>query len=407
VTATGCAFHGVNSLPLPGTVGRGPGATIYHLEIANVGTLESNSPVMVDDVVVGSVGKMTVKDWQADVELSVRPGAVVPANAVASVGQTSLLGSMHVELSPPLGQRASGRLAPGATIPLNKSFTYPSTEQTLSSLSVVLNAGGLGQIGDVIHNFNAALAGHEGQFRDLLTRLDTFVGTFDDQRDNLVASIQALDRFAGRFAAQSDVISAALQKIPPALNVLARERPRFTTALTKLGAFGDIATRFVNDSEGDLVKNLHNLEPTIRALADLGPELDTILAYATTFPFSQNFIDRGVKGDYVNVFAVVDLTIPRLKRTLLLGTRWGQEGAPLVPAPGDPWYERYTLDPLGAGVAPPPPPGSPAPPGVVPMPAEAPPPPASGAADGPLSQAPGPPAATAPPAEATPPPGSG
>lgn len=74
-------------------------------------------------------------------EISVQPGVTIPANAVASVGQTSLLGSMHLELNAPLGQQGTGRLQPGATIPLSRSSTYPSTEQTLSSLSVVLNAG--------------------------------------------------------------------------------------------------------------------------------------------------------------------------------------------------------------------------------------------------------------------------
>ncbi|MGH3552203.1 MAG: MlaD family protein, partial [Mycobacterium sp.] len=86
LTATGCAFHGLNSLPLPGTVGRGAGAAVYHVEVANVGTLESNSPVMIDDVVVGSVGDMTVRGWHADLEVSVQPGVVIPANAVATVG---------------------------------------------------------------------------------------------------------------------------------------------------------------------------------------------------------------------------------------------------------------------------------------------------------------------------------
>jgi phospholipid/cholesterol/gamma-HCH transport system substrate-binding protein len=52
-------------------------------------------------------------------------------------------------------------------------------------------------------------------------------------------------------------------------------------------------------------------------------------------------------------FAVLDLTIPRLKRGLLLGTRWGQPDAPLVPAPGDPYYLRYTYDPLMMPVTPP------------------------------------------------------
>jgi phospholipid/cholesterol/gamma-HCH transport system substrate-binding protein len=380
LTATGCAFDGLNSLPLPGAVGRGPGANIYHVEIANVNTLESNSPVMIDDVVVGSVGKMTVKGWHADVEVSVKPDVVVPANAVASVGQTSLLGSMHLQLNPPLGEAPSGRLVPGATIPLNKSSTYPSTEQTLSALSVVVNGGGLGQIGDIIHNFNAALSGREDQVRDLLTRLDTFMGTLDAQRDNIIASIQGLNRLAGTFAGQRDVITRALNKIPPALDVLVKERPRITTALEKLGAFSDTATGLVNDTQADLVKNLQNLEPTIRALADIGPDLDTAIAGATTFPYTQNFIDRAVRGDYLNLFAVVDFTVPRLKRTLFLGTRWGQVGAPLVPAPGDPWYLNYTYDPLSVGITPPPPGAPPPPPDALPpapdgapsMPADAP-----------------------------------
>ena len=200
MTMTGCAFQGVNSLPLPGAVGRGPDAVKYHVQVPNVATLESNSPVMINDVVVGSVGKMTVDAWHANVEVSVKPDVVIPANAVASVGQTSLLGSMHLALNPPLGEKPSGRLQPGATLPLNQSSTYPTTEQTLSSLSTIVNAGGLGQIGDVIHNFSAAVSGREPEIRELLTRLDEFVGTLDAQRDNIIESIKQLNRVAGTFA---------------------------------------------------------------------------------------------------------------------------------------------------------------------------------------------------------------
>ena len=51
LTLPGCTFQGMNSLPLPGAVGRGPTATTYYVDIANVGTLEPNSPVLIDDVV--------------------------------------------------------------------------------------------------------------------------------------------------------------------------------------------------------------------------------------------------------------------------------------------------------------------------------------------------------------------
>ncbi|OBG20737.1 mammalian cell entry protein [Mycolicibacterium celeriflavum] len=352
LTVTGCSFDGLNSLALPGTVGRGQDAVVYHATLANVGTLEPNSPVMIGDVVVGSVSGMRVRNFTADVEISVRPDVVIPANAVATVGQTSLLGSMHLALNPPPGQAPTGRLEKGSTLGLNQSSTYPSTEQTLSSLSVVVNGGGLGQVGDIVREFNAALNGRESQIRDLLMRLNDFVGMLDTQRDDINASITAMHRMSATFADHRDAISAALQRIPPALDVLVAERPRITEALEKLGRFSDTASGLINDSQADIVRNLENLEPTLRALADVGPDLGTVLSYAPTFPYTQSFIDRAIRGDYMNQFIVFDFTIPRLKRGLFLGTRWGQEGAPMVPAPGDPWYLTYTLDPLNAPITP-------------------------------------------------------
>ena len=362
LAATGCAFHGVNSLPLPGAVGRGRGAVIYHVELANVGTLESNSPVTMADVVIGSVGTMKFKSWHADVEISVKPDVVVPANAVATIGQTSLLGSMHLAVNPPLGQRPSGRLQAGATIPLTKTSTYPSTEQTLSSLSVVINSGGLGHIGDIVHNFSTALSGNGDQLRELLTRLDTTVGVIDSQRDKMVDAITALNELSGTVAAQRDALSDAVRALPPALDVLIRERPRITTALDKLRQFSITTTGLIHDSQADLIKDLRNLEPTIKAIADVGPDLDTLLAYLPLFPFTQDVIDRGIRGDYINLFCVVDFTLARLKRTLLLGTRWGDPNAEFVPAPGEPFYLNHTY-----GSAPTP--GAPqAPPGGLPNP---------------------------------------
>lgn len=353
--ASGCGFRGLNSLPLPGTADR-RNANVYHVEIASVGLLESNSPVLVDDVVVGTVGQMRLRNWHADVEVFVRPDVTVPANVVATVGQTSLLGSMHLALDPPVGIPPSGRLQPGATIPLSKSSTYPSTERTLSTLSAVVNGGGLGQIGDVIRNVNTALSGRQAQIRDLLRRLDTFVDTLDGERDGLIDMIHQLDRLTGSFVQQRDVVSLALQRIPGALDVLDRERPRIVTALDKLRRFSESATGLINAAQTDLVTNLRNLAPTVKALADVGPELDTALAFAATYPYSQSYIDRAVRGDYVNMFLVADLTVPRLKRTLFLGTRWGDEHAKLIPAPGDPWYLNYTYDPLRTGISAPPPP---------------------------------------------------
>jgi hypothetical protein len=94
------------------------------------------------------------------------------------------------------------------------------------------------------------------------------------------------------------------------------------------------------------------------------------LAFLSAFPLGQDLIDRGVKGDYMNLFTIMDLTVPRLKRSLFLGTRWGDANAQLVAAPGEPGYLNYTYNPLGVGVLPP---DAPPPPSAPPSPAPAPP----------------------------------
>ena len=365
LTTAGCSFTGLNSLPLPGTVGRGAGSITYHVEIANVGTLEPNSPVMIGDVVVGSIKKLTVQDWHADVEFSVKPDAVVAANAVATVGQTSLLGSMHLALDPPEHQPATGRLSPGTTIGLNRSSTYPSTEQTLTSVSALINGGGVAHVGDIVHNLAAALNGHEDRFRDLLSRLDDFVGVLDHERGKTVDLLNGLRRLSSTLADHTEVIDRVLREVPTAIDVLDRELPNITTALDKLRVFGDLATRLVADSKSDLVTNLQNLSPTVQAIADVGPELVDALLEVTTFPYTQNFIDRAIRGDYMNLFLTMDFTVSRLKSNLLLGTRWAQEGAPLVPAPGDVF--NYSRDPMRSPLSVPP---APAADGTSPAPAQ-------------------------------------
>ncbi|PRC45909.1 mammalian cell entry protein, partial [Mycobacterium sp. ITM-2017-0098] len=137
----------------------------------------------------------------------------------------------------------------------------------------------------------------------------------------------------------------------------------------KLGQFSDTATGLVNDAGDDLVKNLENLGPILGALADVGPDLNLAVLWASAFPYGPTFADRITRGDYINLYAIFDITYPRLKKTLLLGTRWGDENAKLIPAPGDPYYLNYSYNPMMIGVNPPPAEAMPAPPeGAPPLP---------------------------------------
>ena len=195
---------------------------------------------------------------------------------------------MHVALDPPLGQAADAAGSqPGSTIDVNRSSTYPSTEQTLSSLSVVVNAGGSGQIGDFIHSTATALSGREGDVRELISRLDTFVGTVDEQRDRFTASIQALDRLTDDVGGPEGTTSPTPCRRSHRHSMsCCRSGPVSSPRCRSSGSSATPRPNSSNTTQDDLVHNLTNLEPTLKALADVGPYLDTVLAFLPTFPFS-------------------------------------------------------------------------------------------------------------------------
>ncbi|MCC3263214.1 hypothetical protein LLE87_34140, partial [Paenibacillus polymyxa] len=86
-------------------------------------------------------------------------------------------------------------------IPIERAGTYPTTEQTLAALSVVLSGGGLQQIEDIAHELNAAL--DDGRVTDakaVIGELNDTVSTLDRQRDSIVQAIEGLDRLSGTVA---------------------------------------------------------------------------------------------------------------------------------------------------------------------------------------------------------------
>ena len=55
---SGCGWRGLNSLPLPGTQGNGPGSFVIQAQMPDVNNIQPNSPVQVADVTVGHVTKI-------------------------------------------------------------------------------------------------------------------------------------------------------------------------------------------------------------------------------------------------------------------------------------------------------------------------------------------------------------
>lgn len=318
---SGCQWRGLNSLPLPGTAGGGSGAYTVSAELPDVSNIQPNSRVRVGDVTVGNVVKIERRGWHAVVTIRLDGDVTLPANATATVGQTSLFGTMHVELAPPTDTAPVGRLHEGSLIPLSNTRAYPTTEQTLASLSLLFNGGGIGQIQDITAAFSTAFRGREQDLRAFNEQIEVFVNHLNGQRDDIIAANDSVNRLADQFAERKPTFDEALRTIPRALTVLKDQRENMADAFDQFGQLSALTTDTLNKSKDNLVKEFNDLGPVFEALADAGPALTRSASLLTTIWPKEN-LSKWFRGDYGNLTLVIDLTLSRLDAGLFTGTRW-------------------------------------------------------------------------------------
>jgi phospholipid/cholesterol/gamma-HCH transport system substrate-binding protein len=321
VLLAGCQFGGLNSLNMPGTAGHGSGAYSITVELPDVATLPQNSPVMVDDVTVGSVSGVEAVQradgsFYAAVKVSLDRDVKLPANATATVAQTSLLGSQHIALSPPVDQPPVGELRDGSEIPRSQAGRYPTTEEVFAALGVVVNKGNLGALQDITQEASTAVAGRQGQFAGLIPRLAELAASLNRQTDDIIAAAEGLNRFAGVLAHQRDSLGRALDTLPAALQVLNDNRTNIVDTFAALRSFATVAARILAETKDDFAADIKDLYSVIKPLNDNRSALVSDLDSLATFPFPGKNLKRVARGDYFNIFATFDLTLRRLGETI-------------------------------------------------------------------------------------------
>jgi phospholipid/cholesterol/gamma-HCH transport system substrate-binding protein len=321
----GCQFGGLNSVALPGTAGHGTGSYSITVDLADVATLPQNSPVMVDDVTVGSVsGIDAVQDrdgtFHAAVKLALDRNVKLPASSTARVAQTSLLGSQHVELVAP-ADRTPPWLKNGDIIRESHTSRFPTTEEVFSALGVVVNKGNLGALQEITDETYQAVAGRESQFKNLVPRLDELVAGLNKQVNDIVSAIDGLDRVSAIFANNKDSLGRALDSLPGALLVLNKNRDNIVEAFAALKKVATVASHVLSQTKVDFAEDLKSLYSATKALADNRKNFISSLQILLTFPFPNFGIKQAVRGDYLNVFTTFDLTVRRLGETFFT-TSW-------------------------------------------------------------------------------------
>jgi phospholipid/cholesterol/gamma-HCH transport system substrate-binding protein len=318
----GCGFRGASSLTLPGGADVGDDPYTVQVEFLDVLDLVPQSGVRVADVPVGRVESIELDedDWTALVTITVNGDVELPANAVAAIQQSSLLGEKYVELAPPGNEEPEGRLDDDALITLDRTNRNVEVEELLGALSLVLNGGGLAQLQTINRELGDALEGREAEIKDTLGQLDTFIGGLDAQKEEINRALDRTNELAATLAARTSTIENALDTIGPGLDVINEQRDLLVSMLEGLARLGDVGTRIINRSAANTIEDLKLLQPILTQLSAAGPDLAGSLELLLTYPFPDsslsalNYRDAQSGGValFTNMTANVNLDLTNL-----------------------------------------------------------------------------------------------
>ncbi|MGZ4474478.1 MAG: MCE family protein [Nocardioides sp.] len=324
---SGCGMQAYD-LPLPGKVVKASDGYQVTADFADVVDVVPRTLVMANDVAVGQVDDVKRVGWHAEVTMTIRKDIVLPADAVADVRQTSLLGEKYISLSAPGGDtvKSAGRLADGAHIALDSTARNPEVEEVLGALSSLLAGGGVGQLKTISTELNKMMDGRTEDIRAVLTQVNTLVGTLDKSKDDIVAAMTQVDRLTATLNHEKSTISDALDSFGPAITVLHQQHHDLMNMLQGLDNLGTIATRVINRNGKQLTTILDDLRPTLTKLADAGDSLPRGLMMAASFPFPKQ-AETLAKGDYSNALFHMEFDLGKLLNGLATG---GNTGLPQV-----------------------------------------------------------------------------
>ena len=314
VLLTGCDFD-VYQLPLPGGTSVDDPITVQ-AEFADVLDLVPKSTVKINDVSVGQITDVDLEGEHAVVTMEIPEDSGLPANAIAEIRQTSLLGEKFVSLEAPESGASSEPLADGDVIDLERTGRNPEVEEVLGAMSLLLNGGGVAQLKTISSELNKALEGREGTARSVLQQIRDFMGQLDENKQDIVDAIESVNDLAVSVRQQQDSIDSALDELPSALESIDQQRDDLVKMLEKLSELGDVGVRVIQASKQGTIDTLEQLNPVLTELGNAGDAFVKSFHVFLTYPFVDEVVGRDPQvarnlhmGDYTNLSVELDLDV--------------------------------------------------------------------------------------------------
>ncbi len=179
VLVTSCASLTVNSLPQPG--GSGNDGYPIVIEFENILNLPERAKVVQDGTRVGMVTSVELKGDRVDVTSQIDPGVVIPADATATLQQSTVLGDIYLALERPTDPgTAAPALTPGGRVPQSQTTSPPQLEDTIANLANFVGSGSVQRMQDTVIGVNRVSPADRQDLRDMVSRVTVDLADLSD-----------------------------------------------------------------------------------------------------------------------------------------------------------------------------------------------------------------------------------
>ncbi len=259
----GLVALGALSLGLSGCGGATGGTITTSASFSDAGTLALGAPVKLADVSVGNVTSISLDGNRAKVTMSIERRADVPANVVAKINRTTILGERFVDLVVP--RHAKGSLRNGAVI--RRTAVVPTVEQVIGAGSEVFGAISASDLAEMVNAGGQGFAGEAAALRQFLNDTSAVAAGYASRTAQIRTVILSLDRLGSAMAPTSGADAQAITNLSDTVKVLAANTTRFEQLLRSLNAVSSQGASIMSSEYPQIVDQLRALQAVSNQLS--------------------------------------------------------------------------------------------------------------------------------------------
>lgn len=270
----------------------------YHAEFASVSRLKTGQDVRISGVTVGSVKDIAIVGDHVNVTFDVNDRYQLYTSTRALIRYEDLVGNRYLEIA--AGPGDLRKLPTGATIALSNTQPALDLDALLGGLRPVLKGLDGSKVNEVSNAVIELLQGNGGPLSELLASTGSFTQTLA-ARDQLIGDvISNLNTVLGTVDARSSELDVSIDQLQKLISTLNDGRDPIAGAIEPLASTETDLTELLTTSRRPLQGVIENIRPLATTLDDRKGDINPVIER-----MPENYAriaSLGSYGSFFNIF---------------------------------------------------------------------------------------------------------